>query len=83
MRQPPVSVPERDRGVRAEDHPQRHVEPVGRWPAADEHGEDDAHRLLGVVAAVSEAERGRRHELAVAEPAVEALRRCGGGGPPT
>ena len=42
-------------------------------------GEDDAHRLLRVVAAVAEAVRGRGHELAVAEAAVEPLdaRVCG------
>jgi hypothetical protein len=38
---------------------------------ADEQGGDDAHGLLGVVAAMAEAERGRRHQLEAPEQAVD------------
>ena len=66
MRHPPVSVPSAI-AVWADSTTQRGTSGIGRQMAGgDQHGEDDAHRLLRVVAAVAEAERRRRHELAAA-----------------
>ena len=64
---------EADGGVGGEHHPQRHVGVGGQVAGGDEQGEDDAHRLLGVVGAVAEAEGGRRHELAAPEALVQAV----------
>ena len=73
IRQPPVSVPS-PMAMWADSTTHSGTLGAGRQvAAADEHGEDDAHRLLGVVAAVAEAERGRRDQLAVPEAAVEAV----------
>ena len=73
IRQPPVSVP-RAIAVWADEHdPQRHLGVAGQVAGADQHGEDDAHRLLGVVAAVAEAEGGGRGQLARPEPPVEPI----------
>ena len=71
IRQPPVSVPERDRDVGRQHHPQRDVGAGRQVTRRDEHGEDHAHRLLGVVATVAEAERGGREQLPDPEAAVE------------
>ena len=40
--------------------------------AGDQRAGDDPHRLLRVVAAVSEAVGGGRHQLQAAEPAIDA-----------
>ena len=67
MRQPPVSVP-RPMAVWADSTTHSGTSAsVGQVAAGDEHGEDDAHRLLGVVGAVAEAEGGGRHQLAAPE----------------
>ena len=74
MRQPPVSVPERDGGVGARARPRAgRRRSAGSVPGGDEQGEDDAHRLLGVVGAVAEAERGGRDELPAPEAPVQAF----------
>ena len=74
MRQPPDSVPERDRGVRQQDHPQ--VDPERADVAAGEqHAGDDPHRLLRVVAAVAQAVGRGRDQLQPPEPPIDARRR--------
>ena len=73
MRQPPVRVP-RPMAVWAASTTQSGTSAPGRQvPAGDEQGEDDAHRLLGVVGAVAEAEGRGRDELAPSEAPVEPL----------
>ena len=59
---------ERDRGVGAQHHPQRHAGVGGKVVGGDEQGQDHAHRLLGVVGAVAEAERAGGEQLAGRNP---------------
>ena len=62
MRQPPNSVPEADGEEAARDDPDRQV--ILRGDARrDQQQPDDAHGLLRVVAAVTEAIGGGRHQL--------------------
>jgi hypothetical protein len=64
IRQPPDAVPRPIAVAAAIDDPERHL-PVVAGPAVvggERHG-DDAHRLLGVVAAVAERHVRRRREL--------------------
>ena len=65
--------PERDRRVCAQHDPDRHASFGGSVAPGDEERQDDAHGLLGVVGAVAEAVRRRRHELAVTEASVQPL----------
>ena len=76
MRQPPDSVPERDRGVRRQDDPERNRMPSELEIAAGEqHAGDDPHRLLRVVAAVAQAVGRGRQQLQPPEPVIDAAGR--------
>ena len=63
--------PESHRSLATDHHPERNVE-LGAKQALrkQEHG-NDAHRLLRIVAAVTEREGRRRDELRPAEPPVQ------------
>ena len=83
IRQPPTSVPERDRRVAGEHDPECDVD-VGRRLAdrllvREDQDRDDPHRLLRVVAAVAEAVEAGRDELQLAEAACRRApaSRCG------
>ena len=62
---------ETHRHVGGQHDPQRDVGVGGQVVGRDQQGEDDAHRLLGVVGAVAEAEGGGRHQLSASEALVE------------
>ena len=64
MRQPPNERAQRHRGLAGQDHPERHVEVAAEHALRVEQDGDDAHRLLGVVAAMAEANRARPRRTA-------------------
>ena len=59
--------------MRGKHDPERNVGPLGQQAVRDQQRQDHPHRLLGIVPAVSEAERGGRDQLATSEPPVELL----------
>ena len=63
-----------NRRVGCNDHPERDRERLN-VARCEEHTGDDAHRLLGVVRAMVEAEEGGRHQLQTPEPAIDPRRR--------
>ena len=70
IRQPPESVPRPMATMGSEHDPERHIERrdvAGR----DEHAGDDAHRLLGVIGPVHEAEQRRRQQLQPPEQLID------------
>ena len=85
MRQPPSAVPMRHRGVAGEDDPerarvaQRQLGVRAHVPRGDEQRDDDAHRLLRVVAAVAERVERRRDELQPPEQPVDLAPGASGG----
>ena len=62
---------EGDGGVGGEHDPERYTCLRTELLGPDQHGQDDAHRLLGVVGPVTERESGRRHELPAPEAPIE------------
>ena len=79
MRQPPDSVPRAMAPCGQQDHPERNGQLAGavllQVAAGEERAGDDAHGLLRIVGAVHQAEGGRRHQLHLAEEAVDPARR--------
>ena len=71
MRQPPASVPSRHRELTGQHHPERHVELRSHVALRIEQDRDDAHGLLGIVAAVPERIERGRDELRPAEEAID------------
>ena len=64
-----------DRRVAGADHPDRGGLGLGRHvTGGDQQHPDDADGLLGIVAAVAQAVRARRHQLQAPEPAVDPRR---------
>ena len=71
IRQPPKSVPS---PIAVWAHNTTHSgtpESGGTMIVRDQEREDDAHRLLGVVGPMTQAERRRRHQLHPPEPPME------------
>ena len=81
IRQPPSSVPSAIAAWQLEHHPERDVELAAQHALRIEQHGDDAHRLLRVVAAVSERIHRRREELQDAEPAIDRIGRPSSTGP--
>ena len=68
IRQPPEYVPS-EMALAADDHhPQRQVVPCVGVPARDQGQEDHAHRLLRVLEAVPQRQRGGGDGLASRNP---------------